>query len=109
MPTKFEKELEFVQLLTNPHYLHFLAKNDYFKNADFRDYLKYLEYWNDKPYVHFLIYPQCLVILKAINTNEEFVQKLNDPKNIEFLENQLTEYWMWKNFNNSRETQQEEK
>lgn len=96
MSTKFEKELEFVQLLSNPRYLHFLSKKNYFKNPQFREYLKYLEYWRDEPYSNLLIYPQALVILEAINKDEEFVQKLDDEKIIEYIEEQLTGFWIWK-------------
>lgn len=101
MPTRFEKELEFVQLLSNPHYLHYLSKNNYFKDNDFREYLKYLEYWCMEPYINFLIYPQCLIILEALNTNEEFVNQLNDQKIIEFIDEQLTGFWIWKNADNN--------
>lgn len=86
-----------MQLLSNPHYLHHLSKNNYFKNNQFREYLKYLEYWNTEPYINFLIYPQCLIILEALNNNEEIVNQLDDQKIIEFIDEQLTGFWIWKN------------
>ena len=41
---RFEAELEFVQALANPEYLHHLAQNLYFDDPDFRAYLEYLQY-----------------------------------------------------------------
>ena len=50
---RFETELEFVQALANPEYLHFLAQNLYFDDPAFRDYLVYLQYWREPRYCKF--------------------------------------------------------
>ena len=42
---RFQTELEFVQCLGNPNYLHFLAQRGYFKESTFINYLSYLQYW----------------------------------------------------------------
>ncbi len=42
---RFQTELEFVQCLGNPNYLHFLAQRGYFKEPNFINYLSYLQYW----------------------------------------------------------------
>lgn len=97
MLTKFEKELEFVQLLCNPYYLQYLYQKRYFEDPEFRRFLRYLEYWKEKPYSNFLIYPQSLIILDALNNNEEFINKLDDEKILEFVEEQLRFYWLHKN------------
>ena len=34
-------EVEFVNSLANPHYLHFLATNDYFEDIAFLNFLEY--------------------------------------------------------------------
>lgn len=97
MVTKFEAELEFIQLLTNPYYLQYLHKEKFLHNPEFKKFLIYLEYWKEEPYCNFLIYPQCLSILDALNHNEEFLNKLDDEKIIEFIDEQLTGYWFCKN------------
>ena len=48
---RFEVELEFVQCLSNPHYLNFLAQRGYFDDTAFVNYLKYLQYWQEPQYV----------------------------------------------------------
>lgn len=96
MLSKFEKELEFVQMLCNPYYLQYLYKNNYFSDPKFKSFLKYLEYWKTYPYRNFLIYPQALAILDALNNNDSFINKLDDEKMLEFIEEQLKFYWMHK-------------
>lgn len=44
---KFEIELEFVQSLAHPFYLHALAQQGYFEKPEFINYLKYLNYWRE--------------------------------------------------------------
>ena len=44
-------EMEFVQSLGNPNYLHFLAQRGYMKDPCFVNYLKYLQYWQEPQYV----------------------------------------------------------
>ena len=38
-------EMEFVQSLANPNYLHFLAQRGFMKDPCFVSYLSYLMYW----------------------------------------------------------------
>ena len=40
---RFQIELEFVQCLGNPNYLHFLAQRGYFRDSKFVNYLSYLQ------------------------------------------------------------------
>jgi mediator of RNA polymerase II transcription subunit 31 len=58
--TRFELELEFVQSLANPFYLHSLAQQGIFEQPHFIRYLEYLKYWGEKEYARFL---QCVIIL----------------------------------------------
>lgn len=44
---KFEIELEFVQSLAHPFYLHALAQQGYFDKPEFIKYIKYLNYWRE--------------------------------------------------------------
>ena len=56
---KFELELEFVQALANPYYLHSLAQQNILEQPAFVNYLKYLLYWKEKDYARFIqcVYP----------------------------------------------------
>jgi len=51
---RFELELEFVQALANPYYLHSLAQQNILDQPAFVNYLKYLLYWKEKDYARFL-------------------------------------------------------
>ena len=81
---RFELELEFIQSLANPRYLHHLAttttssKNNNNNNEDDDDdkepidilnskemieYLSYLQYWyRDPRYSKYILYPHCLYL-----------------------------------------------
>jgi mediator of RNA polymerase II transcription subunit 31 len=51
---KFELELEFVQSLANPYYLHNLAQRNILDQPAFINYLEYLTYWKEKDYARFI-------------------------------------------------------
>ena len=76
---RFEAELEFVQTLANPEYLHYLAQNRYFDDPDFRDYLEYLQYWRELPYCLHLVFPHCLRMLELLVEDDGFVDALKRP------------------------------
>lgn len=65
-PTRWEADLEFVQSLANPMYVHFLAQNKYLESREFLNYLEYLEFWRDPPYLRFIVYPNCLYMLTLL-------------------------------------------
>jgi hypothetical protein len=52
---RFELELEFVQALANPYYLHSLAQQGILYQPAFINYLKYLLYWKEKDYARFIL------------------------------------------------------
>ncbi len=52
---RFELELEFVQALANPFYLHSLAQQGILYQPAFITYLKYLQYWKEKDYARFIL------------------------------------------------------
>lgn len=54
---RFELELEFVQALANPYYLHSLAQQGILNQPAFVNYLQYLLYWKEKEYARFV---QCV-------------------------------------------------
>ena len=53
---RFELELEFVQSLANPFYLHSLAQQGILEQPNFVRYLEYLTYWRDREYARFIQY-----------------------------------------------------
>ena len=77
---RFELELEFVQCLASPAYLHYLATSGILYQSTFLDFLRYLRYWKLPQYAKYLTYPNCLYFLdllvppsppSAITTNGE--------------------------------------
>ena len=57
---RFTVELEFVQSLANPRYVHFLASKGVLRDDRFIAYLRYLRYWERPEYAKFILYPHCL-------------------------------------------------
>lgn len=51
---RFELELEFVQSLANPFYLHSLAQQNILEQPAFINFLKYLLYFKEKDYARFI-------------------------------------------------------
>ena len=89
---RFEAELEFVQALANPEYLHYLAQNRYFDDARFVDYIDYLQYWRELPYCLHITFPHSLKILELLQT-ERFVTMLKRPDFKDGLARQ--QHWHW--------------
>jgi len=52
---RFELELEFVQSLANPFYLHSLAQQNILSQPAFINFLNYLQYWKEKEYARFIV------------------------------------------------------
>lgn len=90
---RFRMELEFVQCLCNPYYLHHLHQEGYFDDPEFLKFLDYLEYWRAPKYSKYLLYPQCLNILGLLKS-ESFVKSLADLQAVELLVGQ--QYLRWK-------------
>lgn len=57
---RFELELEFVQALANPFYLHTLSQQGILAQPAFVNYLEYLTYWKEKDYARFILYASML-------------------------------------------------
>jgi mediator of RNA polymerase II transcription subunit 31 len=64
---RFELELEFVQALANPYYLHSLAQQGILSQPSFVNYLKYLQYWKKREYARFLQYVDCRRCVYMLN------------------------------------------
>ncbi|KAG4907829.1 hypothetical protein JHK85_057320 [Glycine max] len=81
---RFLLELEFVQCLANPTYIHYLAQNRYFEDEAFIGYLKY---------------PHCLYFLELLQ-NANFRNAMAHPTNKELAHRQ--QFYFWKNYRNNR-------
>jgi mediator of RNA polymerase II transcription subunit 31 len=89
---RFQIEIEFVQCLSNPKYLNFLAQRGYFKDEKFLNFLQYLEYWKEPAYAKYLRYPQCLFFLDQLR-DEKFRNEIAKPDFAEFVHKQQFELW----------------
>ncbi|THG09895.1 hypothetical protein TEA_008714 [Camellia sinensis var. sinensis] len=96
---RFLLELEFVQCLANPTYIHYLAQNRYFEDEAFIGYLKYLQYWQRPEYLKFIMYPHCLFFLELLQ-NANFRNAMAHPGNKELAHRQ--QFYFWKNYRNNR-------
>ncbi|XP_078155871.1 SOH1 family protein isoform X2 [Carex rostrata] len=79
---RFLLELEFIQCLANPTYIHYLAQNRYFEDEAFIGYLKYLKYWQKPEYVKFIMSVPFLCLFKELAHRQQ--------------------YFFWKNYRNNR-------
>ena len=93
---RFETELEFVQALANPDYLHHLAQNLYFDDPAFRDYLVYLQYWRELPYCLHIVFPHCLQMLELLVQDDGFVDALKRADFKEFIKAQQFHHWRYR-------------
>lgn len=91
--SRFEIELEFVQCLSNPYYLHHLSREGTLDTEQFKDLLEYLSYWRTPEYSQHLLYPQALNILTLLK-DPAFVKSLSNPLTIDFLIEQ--QYLLWR-------------
>ncbi|XP_055828224.1 mediator of RNA polymerase II transcription subunit 31 isoform X3 [Solanum dulcamara] len=78
---RFLLELEFVQCLANPTYIHYLAQNRYFEDEAF------------------IGYPHCLFFLELLQ-NPTFRNAMAHPANKEVAHRQ--QFYFWKNYRNNR-------
>jgi hypothetical protein len=65
---KFELELEFVQALANPFYLHSLAQQNVLEQPAFINFLEYLLYFKEKDYARFIQYARRQFVLSCCLT-----------------------------------------
>lgn len=96
---RFQVELEFVQCLANPNYLHFLAQRGFFKDPSFVNYLKYLLYWKKPEYVKYLKYPMCLYFLDLLQY-EYFRREVVNAQCCKYIDDQ--EILLWQHYTRRR-------
>jgi mediator of RNA polymerase II transcription subunit 31 len=93
---RFEAELEFVQSLANPEYLHFLAQHRYFDDPDFVSYLRHLSYWQRQPYCLHIAFPHCLRMLELLQNDTNFVEMLKRADFKDHVLRQQQWHWRWR-------------
>lgn len=114
---RFQVELEFVQCLANPNYIHckfqehiqilplesnvctykisfisVLAQRGYFKDQKFINYLKHLLYWKQPEYARYLKYPMCLYFLDLLQF-EHFRREAVNAQCCKFIDDQAILLW----------------
>ena len=90
---RFELELEFIQCLASPAYLHHLATTGVLQDAAFLEYLEYLQYWKQEEYVKFLSYPHCLYFLDLLLKSPTFRRELANVSFRNFVHEQ--QFYSW--------------
>lgn len=85
--SRFTIELEFVQALSNPHYLQHLALQKYLDNPEFIAYLKYLNYWSEPKYLKFLRYPGPTLRVLELVQSERFRKEIVSPEVVQAMIN----------------------
>jgi hypothetical protein len=63
---RFRLELEFVESLADPHYLEYLARDNYFSDQAFVHYLDYLQYFKRPEYVVFIRFALCVCVCVCV-------------------------------------------
>ena len=86
------QDIEFLQLLTNPNYLHYLSNNGYFQDNQFINYLKYLSYLNNPKFKRFITYSRCFIILNLLD-NSVFRDELSNVNFISYLHSVIDNDW----------------
>ncbi|XP_033729920.1 mediator of RNA polymerase II transcription subunit 31-like, partial [Pecten maximus] len=69
-----------------------LAQRGFFKQEEFINYLKYLQYWKEPKYAKFLKYPQCLHFLELLQY-EYFRKELVNSQCAKFIDDQQLLHW----------------
>jgi mediator of RNA polymerase II transcription subunit 31 len=92
--TRFELELEFVQLLANPHYVAYLAGDGFLADAAFCRYLLYLaDTWSQPEYARHVLYPNGLAVLRALAGSEDLRRAAGHPSFAARLAEQSMRAW----------------
>ena len=93
---RFELELEFVQCLASPAYLHHLATTGILAEPSFLQFLEYLQYWKKPEYVRLMQYPHCLLFLDQLIHNPVFRRELANVSFRNFVHEQQFYSWQYR-------------
>ena len=105
---RFMQDLEFVQCLSNPFYLKYLADMGYFEDDNFLNYLKYLLYFKKVEYLKYITYERCIIFLDLLQF-KEFRQKFKESQNVFDIINKINEDWINQEVNLEEENKIEQK
>ncbi|EPQ50660.1 SOH1-domain-containing protein [Gloeophyllum trabeum ATCC 11539] len=89
---RFELELEFVQALANPFYLHSLGQQGILDQPAFINFMEYLQYWKDKDYARFIHYPHALHHLDLLQ-HAQFRAEIRKDEWREYLNQKQFDHW----------------
>ncbi|KAI0790715.1 SOH1-domain-containing protein [Abortiporus biennis] len=89
---RFELELEFVQSLANPFYLQSLAQQGILSQPAFVNFLNYLQYWKEKDYARFILYPHALHHLELLQ-HAQFRSEIAKDEWREYLNQKQFDHW----------------
>ena len=99
---RFALELEFVQSLASPAYLHFLASSvstegqSLLLDPKFKEFLSYLQRtWSQPEYSRFITYPHSLYFLDLLINNPSVCRELAQVSFRNFCHQQ--QYFAWQN------------
>jgi mediator of RNA polymerase II transcription subunit 31 len=90
---RFELELEFIQCLASPAYLHHLATTGVLQEAAFLEYLEYLQYWKKEEYAKYLSFPHSLYFLDLLLKSPTFRRELANIPFRNFVHEQ--QFYSW--------------
>lgn len=90
---RFELELEFIQCLASPAYLHHLATTGVLQEEAFLEYLEYLQYWKKPEYTKFLSFPHCLYFLDLLLKSPTFRREMGQIPFRNFVHEQ--QFYSW--------------
>ncbi|KAJ6495638.1 SOH1-domain-containing protein [Mycena vitilis] len=90
---RFELELEFVQALANPYYLHSLAQQNILDQPAFINFLQYLLYFKEKDYARFIHYPHALHHLELLQ-HAQFRADMRQDEYRDMLNQKQFDHWL---------------
>jgi mediator of RNA polymerase II transcription subunit 31 len=93
---RFELELEFVECLASPAYLHHLATTSVLAEPSFLRFLEYLRYWKQPEYSQYLSYPHCLYFLDLLIESRAFRRELSSVGFRNFVHEQQFYSWQYR-------------
>ena len=98
---RFTLELEFIELLSNPHYIQYLVQQQYIQQPHFITYIKYLQYWTTPYYIHYIQHIYSLYMLEQLQS-AEYRSNLQSQTNIIVDTLFNTGFFHWRSFKYNR-------
>lgn len=102
---RLRAELEFVQMLASPAYVHWLAQEQYLTDTAFVNYLRYLTYWLRPEYARLVRYPHALYFLELLQ-DARFREAAKHPAARDLAHAQQFFHWQHHRTNRFRAAQQ---